>query len=84
MKSVSTVILNIPNDPYTSIGELREKLSRLRGVVRVTVNPVMEKVTVDFNPSKSTVDRIRAVVVASNRDGKDHNLNPRSRSRRLR
>jgi heavy-metal-associated domain-containing protein len=84
MKVLSTVILDIPNDARLSFGELYEKLSRLRGVERVSVNPVVEKVTVDYNPSKSTVDEIRAVVAAGNGESKDDKQTRRIRPRRQR
>lgn len=71
MKPVSTVILNIPINPHTSIGELKERLSRLKGVIRVTVNPVTEKVTVMFYYSNFTFDNIRAAIVAGEREGMD-------------
>ena len=84
MKVLSTVILDIPNDIRVSLGELHTKLGRLRGVERVSVNPVIEKVTVDFNPSKSTVDEIRAVVAASKFESKGDKQTRRYRSRRQR
>ncbi len=65
MNVLSTVILDIPNDICISLGELQSNLRRLSGVERVSVNLVMEKVRVDFNPSKSTMDEIRAVVATS-------------------
>ncbi len=84
MKVISTVILDIPNDIRVSLGELPSKLSRLRGVERVDVNLVSEKVTVDFNPSKSTVDEIRAVVAASKGESTDGKQTRRHHSRRQR
>ncbi len=68
MKALSTVILDIPNDIRVSFGELHTKLSLLRGIERVIVNPVTEKITVDFDPSKSSVNEIRAVVAESKND----------------
>jgi hypothetical protein len=70
MKVLSTLILDIPNNERRSLSELNDELRRLRGVERVSVNPVVEKVTVDYNPFKSTVDEIRAVVDASRRESK--------------
>ncbi len=74
MKTVSTLILNVPNDRHVSLGELKETLSHLSGIVRVTVNPVMEKVIVDFYPTKCTVDEIRAAVIADKLDDKNSKL----------
>ena len=83
MKALSTVILDIPNGIHVSFGELRAELSRLRGVERVDVNLVMEKVTVDFDPSKSSVNEIRAVVAANAVETKDDDKQTRHvRSRR--
>jgi len=81
MKVLSMVILDIPNDIEVSLGDLHAKLIRLRGVKRVSVDPVMEKVTVDFNPAKSTINEIRAVVRSRNGESKDdkqiHRHHPR-------
>ncbi len=86
MKALSTVILDIPYDERLSFGELHEKLSQLRGVGRVSVNPVVEKVTVDYDPSQSTIDEIRAIVVTDKRKSKDKDdkQTRRYRSRRQR
>ncbi len=80
MKVLSTVILDIPNDTRVSFGELHTKLSLLRGVERVIVNPVTEKITVDFNPSKSSVSEIRAVVAEDK--GDKQTRRPQSRRKR--
>ncbi len=84
MKAHATVILDIPNDALLSCGELQEKLSRLRGVERVSVNSVVEKVTVEYNSSKSTVDEIRAVVATGKRKSKDDKQTRRYHSKRRR
>ncbi len=84
MKALSTVILDIPHDTRVSFSELHSNLSRLRGVQRVNVNLVMEKVTVDFNPSKSTVDEIRAMVAVNKGESKGDKQTRRHHSSRQR
>lgn len=82
MKLLSMVILDIPNDLHVSLGEFEQYLSQLKGVERVSVDPVMEKVTVDFNPSKSTIKEIRLAVKYSKRMHKGDKETRSNRSKR--
>ncbi len=82
MKLHSTVILTIPQDGQVSLSQLEERLNDLKGVASATVNSVQENVTVEFDPSKITVEKIRATFTECPAKGNGHKESRTSKSRR--
>ena len=62
MKLHSIVILDLPHNGPIPLSLLEEKLRNLKGVADAVVNPVLEKVTVEFNPSLITIEKIRTTL----------------------
>ncbi len=78
----STVILNIPQDDDVSLSQLEDLLNGLKGVANASVNPVQENVTVEFDPSKITVEKIRAAFTHCPTKGNSDKESRKSKSRR--